>query len=384
MLSREGCLSRLNSLGEACIAQNIDIVLISDPKEILRLANYLPAKFGWLSTRVEQLAFYPGGETYLLCSESLAAAGKSAYVDNIVTYADHDIHSSTDVHMEEALAPLKKALGAHRGRVRKIGLTCGDAAVAAQEMLDAVFPDAVFIDIGDTLRDLHRLKDGDELDLIARTCEISGRLYVAAANAMEPGQKETDIYAACHAAYASQIAGWFTLAGDFISGPRTLEMGGPPTERVLESNDTVILDLWIEPFGYWADNARSFVVGGKPSREQRRLHELVIEAMETAESRLVPGTRTADVYDSVCESFERAGMLEYFPLHAGHGIGLSPHEAPLFIPGSHDTLEAGMVCTLEPGLYVPEVGGVRCEDNYYITAEGPKRLTDFDRRMNWR
>jgi Xaa-Pro dipeptidase len=346
--------------------------------------GYLPPKYGWLSTRIEQLVYFLKGETCLFCSESLTAAAKMAYADNIVTYMDYDIHSTTEVCMREALAPLRKELESHEKGIRKIGLAYDRTALEIQDMLNAVFPGAVFSDIGGMLREMHRLKDHDEIDLIARTCEVSGRLYIAAAAAMAHGRKETDLYAACQAAYASEIPGWFTLAGDFVSGPRTLEMGGAPTERVLESSDTVILDLWIEPFGYWADNARSFIVGGNPTPEQRRLHELVIASLEIAESLLVPGTKASDVYYSICESFEREGVLDYFPLHAGHGIGLSPHEAPLFIPGSNDRLEAGMVCTLEPGLYVPEVGGLRCEDNYYITADGPKRLTGFSRRISWR
>ena len=143
----------------------------------------------------------------------------------------------------------------------------------------------------------------------------------------------------------------------------------------------MIVDLWIDPWGYWMDNARTFVVGKKPSERVSDIMELVQEAITEGEKCLKPGIPAREAYHAMMRCFEAADMGTYYPAHGGHGIGLTPHEAPLIIPGSEDVLEVGMVCTLEPGLYVPEEGGVRFEDNYVIRQDGPERISLFRRNL---
>jgi Xaa-Pro aminopeptidase len=98
--------------------------------------------------------------------------------------------------------------------------------------------------------------------------------------------------------------------------------------------------------------------------------------MQAGERKLRPGVPCRDVHDAVNRAFAERSLADYFPHHAGHGIGLSHPEAPFIVPGSSETLAAGDVVTLEPGLYLPGVAGMRYERNYAITPSGRESLSD--------
>jgi Xaa-Pro aminopeptidase len=100
--------------------------------------------------------------------------------------------------------------------------------------------------------------------------------------------------------------------------------------------------------------------------------------MRAGEQELRAGAACQTVYDAVRASFASAGMADYFPHHAGHGLGLSHPEAPFIVRHSTETLIAGDVVTLEPGLYVEDVGGIRIEHNYLVTDHGYERLSQHE------
>jgi Xaa-Pro aminopeptidase len=116
-------------------------------------------------------------------------------------------------------------------------------------------------------------------------------------------------------------------------------------------------------------------VGKKPTTEQRRLCDLSLRAMAAGKSHLRPGMPCRDIWNAINNVYASEGMSQFFGHHAGHGIGLTHPEAPFLVPQSSESLMAGDVITLEPGLYVPGVGGLRIEHNYLITESGYERLS---------
>jgi Xaa-Pro aminopeptidase len=138
----------------------------------------------------------------------------------------------------------------------------------------------------------------------------------------------------------------------------------------------LILDFSVVIAGYRSDFTNTLVVGREPSPDQRRLFRLCTEALAAGERELRAGAACLTVYEAVRDAFAKEGVAEHFPHHAGHGLGLSHPEAPYFVREAHETLFAGDVVTLEPGLYVPGVGGIRIEHNYLITEQGHERLSN--------
>jgi Xaa-Pro aminopeptidase len=172
----------------------------------------------------------------------------------------------------------------------------------------------------------------------------------------------------------------FSRGDTWISGPRTLEMGGPPTRRKFRKGDSIILDLQAVANNYWADGARTYVVG-KTNRKQEEIFNVILRAKSKAEKLLRPGALCKDVYNTVAREIDRAGYLHLFPHHAGHGLGLEDQEGPFFIPGSEEKLEENMVCTIEPGIYDSQAGGFRDEDTYIITKGSSEKLTTSPRKL---
>jgi Xaa-Pro aminopeptidase len=164
--------------------------------------------------------------------------------------------------------------------------------------------------------------------------------------------------------------------GDFAVSPGPERRGGPPTGRVLETGDLFILDFSVVIGAYRSDFTNTLVVGGRPNDGQRQLYDLCCQAMAAGERELRAGRACRTVYDAVRDAFDRAGMAEHFPHHAGHGLGLTHPEAPFLVRNADETLLENDVVTLEPGLYVRGVGGIRIEHNYRITSQGFERLSN--------
>jgi Xaa-Pro dipeptidase len=127
--------------------------------------------------------------------------------------------------------------------------------------------------------------------------------------------------------------------------------------------------------GYWSDLTR-MAVAGEPSPRQREIYELIRKAQRAAIESLRPGVPAEEVDAAARKIIREAGYGDYFVHITGHGVGYRYHELiPLLAPGVRMPLEAGMVCTVEPGIYILGFGGVRIEDNVAVTANGPQILS---------
>jgi Xaa-Pro aminopeptidase len=226
------------------------------------------------------------------------------------------------------------------------------------------------------IRPLRRTKEADEVSAIRRSLAAATAALVAAMSELRPGMTEFDAYRLVQRV-AGEAAGTHVLIyGDFVSGPRCEKGGGPPSSRAIETGDLVLLDFSVVIDGYRGDFCNTFVCGGRPSPRQRELYEACVAAMQCGQKNLRPGVRCREVHAAVRHSFAERRLAEYFPHHAGHGVGLGHPEAPFIVPESSETLAAGDVVTLEPGLYLPGIAGMRYERNYLITPDGCESLSD--------
>lgn len=227
-----------------------------------------------------------------------------------------------------------------------------------------------------TLAELRRQKDADEIALMRR-CMRAGEAGQAWARAnVRPGMTELDVYCGVSTACIQAAGQPAIVYGDFAVSPGPKRMGGPPTSQVLKAGDMMIIDFSVVIAGYRSDFTNTLVVGKEPTAEQQKLYDGCLAAMTAGEKELRAGRPCLVVYQAVRGAFEKAGLAEHFPHHAGHGLGLTHPEAPYFVVGATETLRAGDVVTLEPGLYVEGVGGIRIEHNYLITDTGYERLSN--------
>jgi Xaa-Pro aminopeptidase len=227
-----------------------------------------------------------------------------------------------------------------------------------------------------TVAEMRRQKDADEIDLLRRCMRAAEAGHAWARANVRPGMTELDVYCGVNTACIQAAGQAVIVYGDFAVSPGPERRGGPPTERTLEPGDMMILDYSVVIGGYRSDFTNTLVVGRDPTADQQRLYDLCMRAMAAGEKELRAGQACRTVYEAVRNVFDREGMAEHFPHHAGHGLGLTHPEAPYFVREADETLLVGDVVTLEPGLYVSGIGGIRIEHNYLITERGFERLSN--------
>jgi Xaa-Pro aminopeptidase len=233
-----------------------------------------------------------------------------------------------------------------------------------------------WVDLDPVIRPLRRAKDADELAVLRRSIRAGEAGHAAAMAGLRPGMTELDAYALVEAAAIRELGEPALVYGDFASGPRCeTERGGPPTHRTIEKGDLFLLDYSVVVRGYRGDFTNTFAVGARATARQRELYDACLGALRAGEALLKPGTPGRAVDEAVHGHFRALGLDDHFPSHTGHGIGLGHPDPPYLVPESTDTLVAGDVITLEPGLYVRGEGGMRIEHNYLITAGGFETLT---------
>jgi hypothetical protein len=364
MLTAEGCQQRRlrfwnqleDSLRAAGQRPEGDHVRLADLLHLQYLANFhvdpisLNAGFGGV------LLLRRDGHTRLLHDDRLGAAAAEAHVDERTVVPWYDGQSPG--RGPRQLALLGEVNPTHGGM--HIHDRPGDPAASA---------------VVRTLARLRRQKDPDEVALLRRCMRAGEAGHAWAREHVKPGMTELDVYGGVCAACARTAGQPVIVYGDFAVSPGPERRGGPPTNRVLQQGDLFILDFSVVIGGYRSDFTNTLCVGKAPTADQQRLYDLCCQAMRAGEHQLREGATCQAVYNAVNDLFAREGMEEQFGHHAGHGIGLTHPEAPFFVRHADETLLAGDVVTLEPGLYVAGIGGIRIEHNYLITATGHERLS---------
>jgi Xaa-Pro dipeptidase len=261
----------------------------------------------------------------------------------------------------------------------RLGVEKEHLTLQAAEALGARAGALELIDLSPEVRRLRRTKSSAELDKLTRACAITDAVCEEVVRGLRAGQSELAVAVSVGAAIGSHDA---TLAFETLvqSGPNSALPHHNPSGRRLETGDFVLLDFGAAVEGYRADITRMAVVG-EPSARQLEIHSLVLAAHDAAIEAVRAGATTGEVDAAARNVIAAAGLGDRFFHRVGHGLGLEAHEDPSLDPGSHTVLEAGMVFTIEPGVYIPGWGGVRIEDDVVVESNGCRVLTAADRNL---
>lgn len=228
---------------------------------------------------------------------------------------------------------------------------------------------------------IRAFKKPDEVAAMRQAIAISEKALADLLQEVEPGMTEHQIAARLEELMSA--GGGQGLAFDTLvqTGANSDNPHGHTTDRALQKDEFLLIDYGCKVDGYPADITRTFCIG-TPSAEMQKIYDVVLRANEAGKAAAAPGVPMEAVDQAARGVIAAAGYGEYFTHRTGHGLGLDTHEPiPQIASGVTDTLQPGMVFTIEPGVYVPGVGGVRIEDNVLVTETGIDVLTSFPRTL---
>jgi Xaa-Pro aminopeptidase len=358
MLTAEGCRRRRERLwAKLDPPPESDYLLLSDPIHLVYFANYYVDPISLGAGFLGYLLIRKDGHAKLLHDDRVPKSTKLAHAEEIRSIAWYD--GQTPGHGPRQLAVMSEV------NPMRSGLRVHDRP-----------GDPFASQLINTITAMRRQKDPDELAML-KTCMRATEAGHAWARAnVKPGMTELDAYAGVHGACVKAAGMPVIVYGDFAISPGSAKRGGAPTDHVLKPGDMLILDYSVVIQGYRSDFTNTLVVGGKPNKDQERLYDLCMQAMAAGEKELRAETPCLSVYQAVRGVFEKAGVADSFPHHAGHGLGITHPEDPYLVRGATQTLLTGDVVTLEPGLYIEGIGGIRIEHNYLVTPAGFERLSN--------
>lgn len=233
----------------------------------------------------------------------------------------------------------------------------------------------------DLVSALRRLKTEDEIRTIEEALRLSESVLADILPSLKPGVSERET--AARIEYEMKMRGAEAEAFDTIVlfGARSSLPHGRPDESRLAQGDIVLLDFGCRKSGYCSDLTRTQVFGSMPDAWFEEVYELVLTAQRIAIEAARPGMTCRELDGVARNLIAEAGYGEYFGHGLGHGLGIEIHETPRVNPQSEIVLEPGMVMTIEPGVYVPERGGVRIEDVIAVTSAGCTVLSRAPKEM---
>lgn len=237
--------------------------------------------------------------------------------------------------------------------------------------MEGEFADVAF-ERSDLLKEARSIKTDREIEKIKRACKIGDSAFNHLEGFFEVGRSEWEL--------ASSIELFFRQEGSYNSFDplvhfNTVEPHRPPGDRKAEKGDLVLVDLGCKYKGYCSDMTR--MIPNSCRGESKELIEAVSEIQRRSLEMVESGAEASEIAESAQDQVEDLGFsVDNHYLHSlGHGVGVAIHEAPNMSVESESVLEEGMVVTIEPGLYVPDIGGVRIEDTVVVKENGFERLT---------
>lgn len=362
--------SRLDALRRLQLANDIHSVALMPGANM----HYFTGLTTHLSER-PAVTFVPAeGLLAVLLPELEAPAAKSILPEDarLFTYRDEEGHEYVFHQVAEALRLEGKSIGVEYLAMR----------VLEMRRIEQAFPGCPLLAVEPWMPELRMVKDAAEVAHMRRAVEIAERAMQRLLDdgAIRAGRTELQVAADLQVAMLREGGQGQAFSPIVVGGPNTAAPHASPSGRPLAEGDLVIVDWGTVYEGYRSDITRTFVLG-KPTSEMVRIHDAVLAANQAGQLAARPGLAAQEVDRIARRAITLAGYGEYFIHRTGHGLGLETHEPPYIVEGNLSLLQPGMSFTVEPGIYLPGVGGVRIEDDVVITADGSETLTTLSRDL---
>jgi Xaa-Pro aminopeptidase len=359
--------SRREQLVAGLADENLELLLVSSP------------------INVSYLTGFSGESSYLVLGRDQAVLVS----DGRFTEQLAEECPGLEVFIRPPVQPLAEAAAAVMNKLgaRRLGFESGHLTVSEFEQLRDLTPSCEWKGGRDRVERLRAIKDAGEIDEIRAAIDIAERAFAMFRAMLQPENTEKELSDALEMLVRRAGGRCTSFPSIVAAGARAALPHAPPTPQRIGAAGLLLVDWGASGRFYKSDLTRVLVSSNKASIRGQgprvrgqdpklaEVYGVVLQAQQAALEAIRPGINAGVVDAAARAVIAAAGYGELFTHSLGHGLGLQVHEAPLMKPGSEVLLQAGMVVTVEPGIYLPDWGGVRIEDDVLVTQDGCEVLT---------
>ncbi|WP_066063509.1 M24 family metallopeptidase [Neobacillus soli] len=358
---------RLEKLQTWMKENEIEVSFLTSSENVFYLSGYYTDPH----ERLLALVVFQSEEPFLVCpGMEIHDARRSGWEYELLGYSD------IDNPWELILSSINKRING----VTKAAIEKEHMNVERYEQLSRLFPKAAYVSAEEKLRKLRMIKDARELKIIEEACALADYAVEVGVSEIKEGKTELEVLNAVEYALKQKGVTEMSFATMVLTGANAASPHGNPGGTKIQKGDLVLFDLGVVVDRYCSDITRT-VAYGDINDKQKEIYDTVLKAQLAAVEASKPGVTAAEVDLTARRIIADAGYGEYFPHRLGHGLGIGVHEYPSMTETNPLIIEEGMVYTIEPGIYVPDIAGVRIEDDLFITADGAKVLTKFPKEL---
>jgi len=278
-----------------------------------------------------------------------------------------------------ALEAIAQQIAKHK--LKSVAIEAEHLTVAQRSRFRKMLPPKMKLrETSGMIEQLRTIKDAAELQAIRKAVTLGAELFNVVLKAIRPGVREAEVAAELEFAARQRGAEGMSFETIVASGPRSALPHGVASVSSIPDCGFVVLDYGVILGGYCSDQTRTVHVG-KPTSEARKWYEAVLESHLAGVKAVKAGVTAGEVDKATRDVLRRAKLGRYFTHSTGHGVGLEIHEGPRLGRNQQETLEAGMVVTIEPGIYIAGKGGIRIEDMVAVTETGHEVLTPLGKEL---
>lgn len=346
---------------------DIDAAFITNPDNVFYVSGFKSNPH----ERLLGVMVFKDAEPFLICPKMEMPDAKNAGWDGeIVGHADTD----------DAMELLHRTASGRVETVKKMAIEKSHMTVDRYEILAKLFDGAEFIALDNKINSMRVVKDEAELQILREAAELADYAIEVGARTLREGITEIEVMTEIELALKKRGVTHMSFDTTVLSGPKAASPHGKTGDRKIQKGDLVLFDLGVVHKGYCSDITRTLAFG-EPNEEQKEVYNVVLQAELAAVDAVKPGVTAAQLDQASRQVIEDAGYGQFFTHRLGHGLGVSVHEFPSLHGANHMAMEAGMVFTIEPGIYVPGKVGVRIEDDVAVTENGVEVLTKYPKEL---
>lgn len=359
---------RVEQLQQWLKEQGTTFAFINSPANVFYLTNY----FTDPHERLLGLFIFQDQEPLLILpAMEVAAVKKAGWTNEVIGYNDSENPWEKLQHAFEK----KGVLGAESIAVEKDFLSYSRAL----NLLN-LFPNATLSSLEQKINQQRVIKDTKEIEILREAAAFADLGVEIGVKAIQEGKTEMEIVATIEYELKKKGISSMSFSTMVLAGEQTAYPHGNPGLNKIKEGDFVLFDLGVVHKGYCSDITRT-VAYKSVSPKQQEIYETVLKAEMAAVEFCKPGVRLGEIDTTARKVIQDKGYGEYFTHRIGHGLGIEVHEFPSMNDANAELAKPGMVFTIEPGIYVEGVGGVRIEDDVLITENGFETLTKFPKEL---